>query len=84
MIDEGSGNAVGVKEVSDDKLFQLLPGHLPIAVLVDYLDVGCDVSCSRLETLVHGPVAVHQPLCHLDCLANTVAVAIVCLDDLSE
>jgi hypothetical protein len=77
-----SGDAVGIEEVADNELLQLLTGDLAIAVLVDDLDVGGDVSGGGLEALVHGAVAVHQPLRHLDRLANAVSVPVVRLDDL--
>jgi len=75
-----SRDAVGVEEVPDDELLQLFAGHLAVPVLVDDLHIGGDVGRGRLEALVHGAVAVHQPLGHLDRLAHSVAVAVVGLD----
>ena len=61
-----SVGSVGVEEVSDDKLFQLLSTDLSSPVLVHYLNVGGDICCSWLELFVHGPVAVDKPLGYFD------------------
>lgn len=79
-----SSNAVGIEEVADDELLQLLTSHLPIAILIDDLDIGGNVGSSGLEALVHGTVAIYQPFRHFDGLAYSVSIAVVRLYDLPE
>lgn len=49
-----------------NKLFQLLVRDLPVSIPVDHLDVRRDVGGGGLELLVHGSVAVAEPLGDLD------------------
>ena len=79
-----SCNTIWVKKVSDDKLFKILSCHFAFAVLIDYLNIRCNVSCSRLETLIHRSIAIHQPFGNLNGLAYSISVSIVCLNDLSK
>ena len=78
-----SGNAVRVEEILNDELLQLNTTNLAAPVFIDDLHIGGDVGCSWLEALVHGSVAVYQPLSDLDALANAVVVPIIGLDDFS-
>lgn len=78
-----SGHAIGVKEVASNELLELFAGHFPISVLVDDLNIGCDIGRSRLEAFIHGSIAVDKPFSNLDCLADSVSISVVGLDDLS-
>lgn len=42
-----SGHSVRVEEITDDKLLELLSGHLAVSVGVDDLDVRGDVGGGR-------------------------------------
>ena len=79
-----SRDSIGIEEISDDELFQFLPGYLSVPVFVDDLHVGGDICCSGLEALIHCSVAIDQPLGNLNSLAYSVTIAIISLDDLSE
>jgi hypothetical protein len=84
MLYRVSRDSVRVEEVADDELLEFFPGNFTVFVGVDDLYVGGDVGSSGLEGLVHGPVAIDQPLGHLDRLADTVSVAVVGFDDLPD
>ena len=81
---ESASTSVGVEEVLNDKSFKLINGNLAVSVLINDLNVRGDVGCSWLETLVHGTVAVHQPLGDFDGFADSVSVAIVSLNNFPE
>lgn len=62
----------------------MLASDLSVTVLVDNLYIGGYVSCCWLKGLVHGSIAIHQPLSHFDSLTDPVSVSVVGLDDLAS
>ena len=78
-----SRTPIRVEEVLDNELLQLLVVHQSPSVLIDDLHVGGDVGRGGFEALIHGPVAVDEPLAHLDGLALPVMVGVVGVDDAS-
>lgn len=79
----GSGDTVRVEEIPQNELLKLISAYFAISIDIDNLNIGGDISGGWGESFVHGTVTIYQPFGDLDRLANTVAVAIVSLDDLS-
>ena len=75
-----SSLSVWVVEVPHHEALQILNCYFALPVSVHDLDIGCDVRGCGLEALVHGPVAVDQPLGDLHGLADSVPVRVVRLD----
>ncbi len=76
--------SVGVKEILHDEFLQFLSTYFSSSVLVNDLNVWCNVSCCWLELFVHGPVTIHKPLCHFDRLANSISITIVGFNNFPE
>ena len=76
-----SSLSVWVVEVPHHEVLQILDCYFSFPVSVHDLDIGCDVSGCGLEALVHGSVAVDQPLGDLHGFADSVSVRVVRLDD---
>lgn len=72
-----SWDAIGVEKVPNDELFKILSGHFSISVPVDDLNVGGNVSRCGLESLIHGAIAINEPLGYFDGLAYSISISII-------